>query len=360
MALMCSINLRKPNLNLQVDFATPDQGITAIYGPSGSGKTTLLRIIAGLEKGDGENIVHLGNNCWQNEAMFVPTHQRKLAYIFQQARLFPHLTVEENLQFAYQRRHNSNGIAVSAAIEQFGLADLHQQYPQQLSGGQAQRVAIARALVSAPDLLLMDEPLAALDEKARHDILSLLENLHRELQIPVMYVSHQLEEVSRLADNVVLLDDGKVIAQGGITDICQRAELPIAQQTNSACIWHGAISNGAGQKEGLIAVAIEPDIIIWVSGKTTYTDIPVRLRIPINAVSVSLEPINTSSIINSLAATVEAIQNDDQGKAILTLVAGTQILLASITQHSVAQLNLHIGTAVFAHIKGVALLTDHT
>jgi molybdate transport system ATP-binding protein len=357
MGLSCKIILAKHNLSLDLAFKTESRGITAIYGPSGTGKTTILKIIAGIERGGKGSSISLDNTVWQNDATFTPTHQRKLAYVFQQPRLFPHLTARGNLEFAYSRRRNSRGISISDAISQFGLSDFIDQFPDQLSGGQAQRVAIARALVSAPDMLLMDEPLAALDDKSRHELLTLLEGLHRQLSVPVIYVSHQLEEVARLADHAVLIEQGKTLAQGKLVDLCSRPELPIAQQSNSASLWEGVVSDQ--DQYQLTKVTVGHNIALWVSGKPVASGLPVRLRIPTNAVSISLQPTLQSSIINVLAAKVAAITQLGFGKSIVKLAVDDQILLASITDRSVIELDLKIGKQVFAQVKGVALLTDY-
>jgi molybdate transport system ATP-binding protein len=357
MGLSCKIVLARYNLRLNLAFDTQGKGITAIYGPSGTGKTTILKIIAGIDRGDRGSRIALDDMTWQNDDTFSPSHQRKLAYVFQQPRLFPHLSARGNLEFAYARRHNSNGITINTAIAQFGLSHFIDQYPDQLSGGQAQRVAIARALVSAPDLLLMDEPLAALDDKSRQELLTLLEALHRQLSIPVIYVSHQLEEVARLADHAVLIEQGKTLAQGKLIDLCSQPELPIAQQSNSASLWEGVVS---GQdRHQLTRVTVGEEIQLWVSGKSVTAGLPVRLRIPINAVSISLQPNQQSSIINVLPAKVAAIVKLEFGKSIVKLALGDQSLLASITDRSVAELDLEIGKQVFAQVKGVALLTDY-
>jgi molybdate transport system ATP-binding protein len=357
MGLSCKIVLAKYNLSLDLAFDTQSKGITAIYGPSGTGKTTILKIIAGIERGDKGSCIALDGTTWQNDSTFTPSHQRQLAYVFQQPRLFPHLSARGNLEFAYARRRNNSGITINAAITQFGLSDFIDQYPDQLSGGQAQRVAIARALVSAPDLLLMDEPLAALDDKSRHELLTLLEALHRQLSMPVIYVSHQLEEVARLADHAVLIEQGKTLAQGKLVDLCSQPELPIAQQSNSASLWEGVVSGR--DKHQLTQVTVGKETQLWVSGKPVTAGLPVRLRIPINAVSISLQSTQQSSIINVLPAKVAAIVSLGFGKSIVKLALNDQILLASITDRSVAELDLKIGKQVFAQVKGVALLTDY-
>jgi molybdate transport system ATP-binding protein len=357
MGLTCKIVFAKDNLTLDLAFNIQGKGITAIYGPSGAGKTTILKIIAGIERGDKGSNIALDGITLQNDDMFTFSHQRQLAYVFQQPRLFPHLSARGNLEFAYARRRSNEGVTIDTAIAQFGLNEFIDQYPNQLSGGQAQRVAIARALVSAPELLLMDEPLAALDDKSRHELLSLLESLHRQLSMPVIYVSHQLDEVARLADHAVLIDQGKTLAQGKLVDLCSQPELPIAHQSNSASLWEGIVSGH--DKHQLTQVTVDQKLKLWVSGKPVTIGLPVRLRIPINAVSISLHPTQQTSIINILPAKVADIVQLDYGKSIVKLALNGQTLLASITARSVAELELKIGKQVFAQVKGVALLTDY-
>ncbi|HMA12406.1 MAG TPA: molybdenum ABC transporter ATP-binding protein [Steroidobacteraceae bacterium] len=198
---------------LDAAFSVPSRGVTALFGASGSGKTTLLRLIAGLTRAPGSLIVN--GEVWQDAQRFVPPHRRALGYVFQEASLFPHLSVRANLEYGWKRVPPAERtIRWDEVIEWLGLAPLIAQRPHQLSGGQRQRVAIGRALLSSPRLLLMDEPLAALDASARADILPYLDQLHRALAIPLLYVSHAVDEVARLADHLVCLEAGRVVWQG--------------------------------------------------------------------------------------------------------------------------------------------------
>lgn len=196
---------------LEVGLRLPGRGITALFGPSGSGKTTLLRLIAGLER-PASGFFALGNAVWQDERLFLPAHQRPVGYVFQDARLFPHLTVRGNLDYGRKRAKATDRSAAIVAL--LGLGGLLERRPERLSGGEAQRVAIARALLTEPKVLLMDEPLAALDAARKGEFLPYLERLHAELEIPVFYVSHDAGEVARLADYVVVLEAGRVAAEG--------------------------------------------------------------------------------------------------------------------------------------------------
>jgi molybdate transport system ATP-binding protein len=208
----------RENFTLDVDLQLPDRGITALFGHSGCGKTTLLRAIAGLERAPGGRLVVSGEP-WQDADIFIPPHRRALGYVFQETSLFPHLSVRRNLEYGMRRvPENERTLHWDEVIDWLGLAPLIRQQPHQLSGGQRQRVAIGRALLSSPRLLLMDEPLAALDASARAEILPYLDQLHHRLAIPVLYVSHAVDEVARLADHLLCLEAGRVAWQGAAAD----------------------------------------------------------------------------------------------------------------------------------------------
>jgi molybdate transport system ATP-binding protein len=216
-----------PAFTLDIDVDLPAGGVTAVFGRSGSGKTTLLRCIAGLEQTlDGSLIVN--GETWQDGSYRRPVHQRALGYVFQEARLFPHLSVAANLDFGRRRiAESERRVSLAQVVELLGIAHLLERRPERLSGGERQRVAIARALATSPRLLLMDEPLAALDQARKQEILPYLERLHDELAIPVLYVSHSPDEVARLADHIVLMEDGRAVAQGPLTETLARVDLPL-------------------------------------------------------------------------------------------------------------------------------------
>ncbi len=228
---------RLGEFSLDADFSVPSQGVTALFGQSGSGKTTLLRLIAGLSRAPGRLVVD--GEVWQDDAVFVPTHRRALGYVFQEASLFPHLSVRANLEYGWQRvPPGERTLKRDEVIDWLGLAPLIALQPHQLSGGQRQRVAIGRALLSCPRLLLMDEPLAALDAGARADILPYLDRLHRALAIPLLYVSHAAEEVARLADHLLCLEAGRIVWQGKAAD--GLARLGIAPAHRARVLAHEA------------------------------------------------------------------------------------------------------------------------
>lgn len=214
------LRLKLDSFTLDFDQCLPARGVTAIFGHSGCGKSTLLRCIAGLERPEMA-YVNVGGECWEdtNNAFRLPTHRRTIGYVFQEASLFPHLTVLKNLQFG-QRRSGAAKTSdqLTQAIELLGIESLLERKPERLSGGERQRVAIARALAVCPQLLLMDEPLAALDMRRKREILPFLEQVHRELDIPVLYVTHSPTEVRRMADHLIVMEEGKVIANGALDE----------------------------------------------------------------------------------------------------------------------------------------------
>ena len=344
------------DFTLDVDLLLPGRGVTAIFGPSGSGKTTLLRSIAGLERAHGG---YLAVNCdvWQDDAagIFKPVHKRSLGYVFQAANLFSHLSVQGNLDYGLRRIPESDRkVSLAQAIDLLGIGKLLNRQPTTLSGGERQRVAIARALATSPQLLLMDEPLAALDMQRKAEVLPYLERLHSELDIPVLYVSHALDEVARLADHLVLLDAGRVLASGPTRDLMTRLDLPLAHGDAAAAIidavvtrtepdYHLSHAEFAG---GQVSV-LNPNLKVGQR---------VRLRVQARDVSLTLERQQATSVLNIFAAKVAAISPDSPGQVMVALNVGGSALLARITCKSLDALNLQPGSQVFAQVKGVAVL----
>jgi len=339
---------------LDVDLSIPAQGVTAIFGASGCGKTTLLRAIAGLEQHD-HGFLKVGNMIWQENNHFVPPHQRPLAYVFQEASLFTHLNVRRNLEYGIKRvAKTERKISLDEAIDFLGIGHLLDRKPDTLSGGERQRVAIARALAVSPRLLLMDEPLAALDLRRKHEILPYLESLHNELDIPVIYVSHSPDEVARLADHLVLLEAGRIVATGDIHEMFTRLDLPLA---------HG------GDAEAIIdATVVEHDdhyhltYLDFSGGRFTVArkDLPVgssvRLRVAARDVSLTLEQQSNTSILNIFPATIDAITNEGLAQVTVRLLIAGVPMLARVTRKSVEILELRPGKQVYAQAKSVALL----
>jgi molybdate transport system ATP-binding protein len=338
---------------LDVQLALPARGITAIYGRSGAGKSTLLRCIAGLEPlARGE--IRFEDEIWQDDSHRLPAHRRPVGMVFQDSRLFPHLDVRGNLRFA-ARRARGAGIRLEAAIELLGLQDLLTHATEQLSGGQRQRVAIARALLTNPRLLLLDEPLASLDLESRAEILPHLERLHAELQMPVIYVSHAIHEVMRLADELVLLQDGAVRAAGPLNDLLVRPDLPLAHLAEAGVVLTGRVSGHDDTHHlSLLEVAGAP---FAISRRQVPVGTTLRLRVEARDVSLALLRPERSSINNIVAARVLDVHDDrDRAQQLVRLQAGDATLLARITRRSVAQLGIAPGLVVYAQIKSVALI----
>lgn len=226
---------------LTVDVDLPDHGVTAVYGPSGSGKTTLLECISGLRRGGDESLVSYRGELWEGPGHFLPPWQRRIGFVFQNARLFPHLSTDQNLDYGRRRRTDPGQVSRQQVITWLELEPLLERSPASLSAGQRQRVAIGRALLCSPQLLLLDEPLANLDHRARDQCLAYLQTLQSQLNLPMIYVSHDIGEVSQLADHLLLLEQGEVAAQGPLLDLCGRLDTRLAHDEQAAAILWGTI-----------------------------------------------------------------------------------------------------------------------
>ncbi len=347
--------LARGEFTLDVDLRLPASGITAVFGASGSGKTTLLRCVAGLERAESARIAIAGET-WQDTAsgIFMPTHRRALGYVFQEASLFDHLDVRGNLAFA-QARSGAGGQDLRPLLELLGIAGLLARRPWQLSGGERQRVAIARALATRPRILLLDEPLAAIDLSRRREILPWLERLRDELRIPMLYVTHSGDEVARLADHIVLLEAGAARACGPLTEVLSRIDLPAVPGEEPGALLHGTIAQL--DAEWHLAQVRFDGGALWVQDTGLATGAAVRVRVPAPDVSLALQPPQGSSIQNVLACTVRAIAADAHpSQALVQLGCGQSLLIARITARAAHQLGLAPGTAVWAQVKSAALV----
>ena len=357
MSVAARFALAWPGFALDVDLELPGRGVTALFGQSGCGKTTLLRCIAGLERGSGRLAVN--GETWQDEARFVPTHQRPLGYVFQDARLFAHLDVRRNLDYgakrALRRTASADNSRRAAIIDLLGLGPLLDRLPERLSGGEQQRVAIARALLTAPRLLLMDEPLASLDHARKQEFLPWLERLRDELDIPLIYVSHAPDEVARLADHIVVMEAGRAVAQGPLAATLARIDLPIRLGEDAGAViaarvaerdaeWHLARVEFAGGE-------------LWVRDNGTPVGREVRVRILARDVSIANSRHDDVSIMNLLPATVVAHAAEDHPSQVLVqLRVGETLLLGRLTRRSAQRLDLAPGREVWVQIKAVALI----
>lgn len=358
MSLLVDVNFQREQFHLSLTTAVSTEGFTAIYGHSGAGKTTLLRWIAGLEK-SAQGELHFHQQIWQDRHSFIPSHQRQIAYVFQEPRLFPHLNCKGNLLYAYKRRFNQNGPSLQQVSDWFGLESLLEKYPHQLSGGQQQRVAIARAILSSPGLLLMDEPLGALDHKSKQQIIKHLQQLQQHIDIPILYVSHDIEEIAQLASQLLILENGKIIDQGSLVELCSRLDLSLSHEENAASIISTVIHQH-DHEYGLTELTIDNSHSLWLAKKSGGTGNRINVRVPARDVSIALTAATDSSILNILPCTIDAIEQSSDSRVLLRLKLEQQYLLARLTQKSIKRLNLAVGQKVFAQIKTVALLSEET
>ena len=349
--------LDRGDFSLDIDLILPGRGITALFGPSGSGKTTCLRAMAGLERAPG-GLFTIDGEVWQDEqrGVFVPTHRRALGYVFQEASLFAHLSVRRNMEFGQKRVATADQYFDLASVaDLLGIAGLLERMPASLSGGERQRVAIARALLAAPRLLLMDEPLAALDQKRKQEILPYLERLHDELAIPVIYVSHSPDEVARLADHLVLLEGGRALASGPLPELLARLDLPTAFAEDAGAVIDATVGQH-DERYHLMRLDFGGGAI-FVPQREIAIGKRLRLQVHARDVSLALAAHEDSSILNRVAATVvEMVDAAHPAHVLVRLDAGGTALLARITRRSRDQLGLVPGKPVWAQIKAVALL----
>lgn len=338
---------------LDAQFEAPLSGVTALFGRSASGKTSVLRAVAGLNRLEGR--FALGPEIWQDGRHFVPVHRRAIGYVFQEASLFPHLSVRANLDYGRHRAladGTREEIGFDEAVMLLGLAPLLDRGPAALSGGERQRVAIGRALLSQPRLLLMDEPLAALDRSAKAEILPYLESLRDRLAVPILYVSHDIAEVERLASYMVLMEAGRVRASGPLETLEADPALPLLRMPEAGVTLPGRVI-GRDTRYGLIRIAV-------AGGEFLAPDEgagDVRLRIAAADVSLATQRPEASSILNILPARI--IGAEAEGAVMIVVLAlGTEgegaRLLSRITRKSWDGLGLRGGAAVFAQVKGLA------
>ncbi|MBS4051083.1 MAG: molybdenum ABC transporter ATP-binding protein [Methylomonas sp.] len=339
---------------LNVDLVLPGSGVTVLFGHSGSGKTTLLRCIAGLQQAP-KGFLQINGEVWQDSErdLFLPTHKRSLGYVFQEANLFPHLSVKGNLHFGLKRTGQASA-DLTHVLELLGIAHLLERMPDGLSGGERQRVAIARALALNPKVLLMDEPLAALDFKRKQEILPYLGRLHRELNIPVLYVTHSQQEVAQLADHLVIMDEGRVVASGPLAETLSRLDMPLARDRDAATVWQVSV-DGHETEYHLTRVGFGGGTLS-LTHLSAEIGTPLRLRIYARDVSITLQKPSDTSILNVLPAVITGIADDDSGQSVVGLRIGDQPLLAHITRKSSVLLGLRVDMHVYVQIKGTSIL----
>jgi molybdate transport system ATP-binding protein len=328
-------SIQKGGFRLEVDTVIPSTGITGVFGESGSGKTTLLRCIAGLE-GQAKGAQ--------------PIHRRRIGYVFQEPQLFAHLTVRKNIEYG-MRRNVGADVSVDEIAKLFEVEKLLSRSVTDLSGGEAQRVSIARVLCQSPRLILMDEPLSALDERRRNEVLPYLDRLHAESSVPIVYVSHNIDEICRLSDYLLVLDAGKIVAEGDLQDTLARIDLPQLGGRNAGAVIE-AVKSRYDEEFDLTLFSFSGGEL-WVAGYHESTR--ARLRIIASDVSLSRVAAESTTILNILPAVIEATATETAATQLVRLRLGEEVLVARITRRSLQQLVLNIGDEVFVQIKSVTV-----
>ncbi len=354
MSLSVRLRHRFPGMAIDIAFEGPAPGVTVLFGPSGAGKSTVIACTAGLLRPDecrvaidGEVLADTQSGVW------LPPERRRIGVVFQDARLFPHMSVARNLQYGL-RRAPAGPIRFDDVVALLGIAALLGRRPHTLSGGERQRVAIGRALLAQPRLLLMDEPLASLDAERKSEILPYLARLKATLRLPILYVTHALDEVAQLADSVVLLEGGNVTGRGSLTEIAARADLPLARRDDAAAVLHARVAEHDAHRAltRLTAGAAS----FWVPLLEAPPGTELRIRLPAREVILAGERPTAISVQNVIAGTVRKIVPEEARRsAIVEIALAEGALLARVTPDAVARLHLAPGAAVLALIKSTSI-----
>ena len=353
---------RVGNFAIDAAFEAPMRGVTALFGPSGCGKTTILRCVAGLNRLPGRLVV--GGEVWQDDAsgQFREPHDRPIGYVFQEANLFAHLSVRRNLLYGYERALRKGAkeeIRIDNVIDLLGIGPLLDRATVALSGGERQRVALGRALLAQPRVLLMDEPLSALDRMTKEEILPYFESLHDSLSIPVFYVTHDVSEIERLAVSLVLQEAGRVVASGRLADVLSDSRLPIARGSDASSVLEARVRS-FDPEHSLTTLDISGEPLL-VPGRVGGSSPSHRVRIAATDVSLAVERPSLTTILNVIPVTVADIQpvGDAQVNIVVTIGHrnGGVRMLARVTKRAVNVLGFTVGQAIYAQIKAVSLVT---
>jgi len=346
--------LQRSDFVLDVDLELPLRGITGVFGASGAGKTSLLRCIAGLEH-PATGLLIVAGDTWQDgsSGIWRDVHERDIGYVFQEPRLFPHLDVRGNIEYGLRRRELGNAGNLDQIVALLGLEHLLGRKADELSGGEAQRVAIARALLCAPRFVLMDEPLASLDQARKEEILPFLDRLHAESEVPIIYVSHNIDEVCRLCDHLVVMEHGRVAARGDLQSVLVAADAQVLAGDQASSLINGTALS-YDENDDLTRVQFSGGEL-WVPGNAGTEGAQLRLRIRASDVSLCRIRAEQSTILNVVPALVESIRDDEGAAALVRVSLGEASILSRVTRRSVRELNLQEGDEVFAQIKSVAV-----
>ncbi|RXJ73912.1 molybdenum ABC transporter ATP-binding protein [Veronia nyctiphanis] len=362
---MLNIDIAKQlgDIRLEVNAALPEKGVIAVFGRSGAGKTSLVNMLGGLSSPDAGQIFLNGRCLFKLGEKDLPIEKRRIGYVFQEARLFPHYSVSGNLRYGTR---GSKPQHFEQIVELLGITSLLSRYPATLSGGEKQRVAIGRALLTSPDILLMDEPLASLDTPRKRELLPYLQSLAQTLAIPIIYVSHSLDEILQLADHMLVLEQGKVIAQGALTDVWNSEEMRPWLPTKDLSTVMIATVDGTHPDYPMTRLKLSNGSVLWVSGTLLEQDADssqnqiqlhqVRVRINASHVSLSREKPLRSSIRNQLQGCIKEFHISEEGNQVqVKISAGQDELWANITPWAFDELELAVGVEVYAQIKGVSM-----
>lgn len=344
--------------NFDIHLSLPGNGISALFGRSGAGKTTLINVISGLVT-PKQGKVSIGEHVLfdSDAGINLPTHKRKIGYVFQDSRLFPHYSVKGNLLYGVAEKDDDYFDKVT---ELLAIKPLLKRFPISLSGGEKQRVAIARALLSKPNLLLMDEPLASLDMPRKREVMPFLEELSEQVNIPIVYVTHSLQEILRLAQHLSILDKGRIMTSGKLEEVwASHAMRPWQSFSDHSSLFEGKIETHH-DKYALTCVKLAPSACLWVQKVDGEPDTPIRLQVRANDVSIALEKPISTSIRNVLPATVASIEALSTGEDKQSITVSLKLdedchLWATITPWALDDLNLKVGDEVYAQVKGVSV-----
>ena len=350
----CKIKIHLDGFILDANFSIPDRGITVVFGASGSGKTTLLRAIAGLEKSD-DGYLKAGDSVWQNGKNFLATHKRQIGYVFQDAALFEHLDVKGNLGYVIKRTTGLKEDFIESIFNLLDIKALLNRTTSQLSGGERQRVAIARALLTHPKILLLDEPLSALDLKRKNEILPYLDSIHNDLEIPILYVTHSHDEMSRLADHLLLIEDGNIMGNGPVNDMLTRLDMPLSHGGDAVSIIEAKVM-GHDTEFNLMHLEFSGGQFV-VPDNDLPVQTKVRVRVAARDVSLTKSKQVDTSILNIFPAIVQEMVTEGEAQVMVRLEIKETILLACITRKSSSKLGLEKGKEVFVQVKSVAILS---
>ncbi|MEZ9129979.1 molybdenum ABC transporter ATP-binding protein ModC [Vibrio splendidus] len=341
-----------------IDLELPSSGITAIFGRSGAGKTSLINAISGLQQPDKGLISVSGTTLFDSRnGINLPTHKRNVGYVFQESRLFPHMKVAANLKYGMK---GADKVHFEQIVSLLSLDSLLDRYPARLSGGEKQRVAIGRALLSKPSILLMDEPLASLDLPRKREVMPFLENLSETVNIPIIYVTHSLNEILRLANHLVIIEQGKVISSGVTEEVwASRAMQPWQSFSEQSSLFEGTLAEH-NDDYALSRLKLGKSTSLWVQKVSSDIGAAVRLQVRANDVSITLEQPQGTSIRNILPVTIKSVETHQQGSNKQSVAVELELepgcyLWATITLWALDELSLEIGQQVYAQIKGVSV-----